>query len=1843
MAEKGEIHTGIEIPQLGEALQLGNPDKKIKGTKLYLTQAGVARIQALGGTYSGKKSLTSFTLFDQPTRTENQFDVISGKRLPRGEVGRDSAVVLLQAPGASIKEPVTSRIVGDKISLEHTWGVRIVNDNGEHVDIPIDELTTENPRKKTTPTGTKKPDITQQQPSSDLPYPDETSGLGHEENPPGVFPVEAKKPTTEEQPWQYNSGIDDEDRTEHPPGGLSLTPTEPKNTTESPDYNSGINNPNDPTDKSENPPGGLPLHPTEPPVSVEPIKPGEPPTTSEPPKPVEPPVEPPTPVEPPNPIEPPKPVEPPKPIEPPTPVEPPNPVEPPKPPEQPPVEPPARGPDVIAAIGVSESELRTNEARNLARKHMEENQAPSLLSRMHALSKAAKDNGQNIWGRTRAELTAISQWWQDVRREGAFKHMIGSFHQLGKNIFKGNFFRDLYEDYYHQQYKKLLDAAGTSMAGEVVVNAVVQAEQHIFHGAKKPTLAQRLARDRVVFAEALNIIEAQKANGQLSPELLAARQAQRDAINSNADRYISDSERLIHTEAGEHLRILDSTDEKDKKILDAIRSRIRTFLTSNPPLSEEEFLKNLQEYFQSDEFKAYAASTASSSTDVNDPSYKADISKLTEMDYFATSMFEAAKAFRSELAQAQHDRSLEEFDAYLNDRIEKLQIRLGIAKPGARTREDQTRMEKIRAKLPGALLVNEPVVGTAVAAATCIIFRLAGTGAKIATKGVAAAALTGAANPLAAPISIAVGSAAAGSVAGVTEYHRLQSERKHHQHEREIGETFDQTGRRQAILEQSLLESLGGESFLRSATDLQKSVLGAIYTDPDNPTQLALTPANITEAIRVVADVRARIAISDRKDAPAVMISYSSDTALDKERTNLDFALAKAEEAVIAFLTDPNNEQTARSITQITGPITRQNILGFLQKATNTQEQMHNDTITKAQEVFKSLAKKEAWKKAGITFGISFITGEGLHELSDTLAEHTTTVLHPPAGPAHIPADGTAGYQLPESMTVNSSGDLVHIDPTTHQPDGVIIDDFSSHLDASGHITPEGLAEAAQHGYTLTVDHTEAIEPDTIFSGNTHDIVIENDHYTVPQELTIIDNPEGGHDLVIQAASPIHGTPINDIVISHNIDVDADGNIVDTDVLQDIDESPYLDISDQMQAVDSVNQQVLDSSQHFIDNAGVDHVAHINLPEDTHLDAAQNGTYTLVHDLPDGSHTTVVEGIHFDSHGAITNTDAVQQGLETYNSTHTDFHIHLGTPDTHDVTLVEKIPGADDTFKLNASEWDPQGGFWGYVERTLHDNGVDLNNPNADINAIKHILRGFEYNYVSDANGDGIPDNVTLINHGSGPIDRSIPFRSLYDGGKEINYPGLPSDPLGVDTQFELPKSLFSPESMQQIVADTDEAIRMYKEGVPLESMDRLHQILWRIGYSGMEKDVPGKDDIQFLMDHYGGAGEHEVTHTILNQTFTAETVSHSISGAVPQGGVNVVSFSATATTTSPSDPWTVVPGIPLPRTPLNKKIKPTTPPTPEPPEPPTPEPPKPPEYGYGYGYGYGYEHRGSGSNPQTPYIPTEEDRIKSTLPALLSAAYNKWNITTEEQQRINKLTWIEQYDWLQKQVNSHKEDNSDDQKSANTPPNPEAEPTDSIPLEELAHNLHVEIDQPGYDYSGTASEQDTPPPNNDISSSTITHLEMTESELMAFISDESSPIDPTQKADAIAKAQEFLSLSDLSEAEQHSGLKKAESTQLYKDLIEWLSTQRIIDLTQNDQSFDADPSRAIMIGAAKQILWEDTETPEVIQTANLLQRISNHFQQAYSLVDPSNPDKTYANLFVLWAAFDHIKNIKFK
>ncbi len=147
---------------------------------------------------------------------------------------------------------------------------------------------------------------------------------------------------------------------------------------------------------------------------------------------------------------------------------------------------------------------------------------------------------------------------------------------------------------------------------------------------------------------------------------------------------------------------------------------------------------------------------------------------------------------------------------------------------------------------------------------------------------------------------------------------------------------------------------------------------------------------------------------------------------------------------------------------------------------------------------------------------------------------------------------------------------------------------------------------------------------------------------------------------------------------------------------------------------------------------------------------------------------------------------------------------------------------------------------------------------------------------------------------------------------------------------------------MKQIVTDTDKAIELYKNGVPLDQMNRLHQILWKVGYSGMEKDIPGKDDILFLMDHYGGGAEHQIQQVIFNQSFSAETVSHTITGVMPQGA-KIVSYVASQQTTIPggNNWWDyLTPGVPLPREPLDKKIKPGTPPIPEPPGPPGPPEP---------------------------------------------------------------------------------------------------------------------------------------------------------------------------------------------------------------------------------------------------------------------------------------------------------------
>lgn len=1383
MAEKGEIHTGIEIPGIGEAVRLGNPSEKIQGTTLYLTQAAKNRISALRqqgvfstDQFSGHK-LNKIRLLDLPTRDTPIRDDITGATRRMGEVGQDSGILLLRASGvseAAQKEPVTSHNVEDKISLERVWGVRIVNDKGEHVDIPIEELTTENPRKKTTATGTKTPDSTQQKPpSSDLPYPDETSGLGHEENPTGWLP---------------------------------LVPIKPKNPTD------GL-----PLPHKETPPATDPPTQETPPVDITTIK------------------------------------------DPPPPPLPPMLMDP--PPQE---EPPQR---THALIGYSERGRILDSARKMAR-----------------------------------------EWMEEAQKKLSLKDFI-------RRITKHNLWKFWYEDQYEKSFTSLLEKTGSHLGEDLVAEIVEKARTDVETGKVKLTFRQRiasplLAKDRLIFSHAADLL----AN---DPRLADVRKAHEQASRATVTRFMDETGKLIHTKAGEHLHVLDSKDPNDTFILNAIRTRIQAFVT-DPTMTEEQFQKNMTQFFQSPDFLSHAP---------------ADVTSLAEMDYFASSLLDAAKQFRQELAQSRHEQGTQQLDEFIAGKMSQMTIILGVASTGARTKVELTQLEKMQRRLKGfgGLFVNETTLGTAVAASLLTLGNTAGL------------FKSSAANIIA---PVFGGSAVAGIFAGIAERQKLTAEGMSHRRSREVGNQYDSTigGRRQRILELSLLSDK--VSFLKSATDIRHDVLSSIFTDPEHPDTLRLSATSseddVKKAISALSDARARIAVSDDPTSPAIMVSYSSEMAVEAERTALDIAVAQSEKALTAFLTDPKNEQIARKALGVpTDPITADSTHTLLATAAGKQEETHKTTVAQAARAFGTAARNEAIKKGAMTFAVSFGLGTIMRGLSHALSEQVTTTTHPTGNELHLSPQGTSGYKLPEHFSVNGNADLVYTDPATGRA-SMVMDNFPSHLGANGDINAAGISEAAKNGFVFGVDHTEQLAS-TLFSGKTHELIIAGQTYTVPQELTIV-NPDGDAlgDIVIHA-SPINGQPVGDIIIAHNVGLTVDGHVIDHSVLDQINASQFLDVPPGTETVVTTAQHTLSNAQMFTDAMGGNHIAHVTLPDNVHLTAAADGTYTMTN----ANHDVIASGIKFQTNGEITNPNVLTRGIESYNNTHLTDQIHYNGPTQESFTILEKDPGLSGNFTMKASEWDPHGGYWTYVEKTLNNNGVTLKNPNADVNAIKHLLRGYEQN-IADANGDGIPENIRVISHDAA----KYPFQgfSLRDTihGPELNYPALPSNPLANDTEFTLPKSLFSLDAMKQIVTDTDKAIELYKNGVPLDQMDRLHQILWKVGYSGMEKDIPGKDDILFLMDHYGGGTEHQIQQVIFNQSFSAETVSHTITGVMPQGA-QIVSYVASQQTTVPggNNWWDyLTPGVPLPREPLDKKIKPGTPPIPEPPGP--PKPPIPFYFGYG-------------------------------------------------------------------------------------------------------------------------------------------------------------------------------------------------------------------------------------------------------------------------------------------------------
>lgn len=276
---------------------------------------------------------------------------------------------------------------------------------------------------------------------------------------------------------------------------------------------------------------------------------------------------------------------------------------------------------------------------------------------------------------------------------------------------------------------------------------------------------------------------------------------------------------------------------------------------------------------------------------------------------------------------------------------------------------------------------------------------------------------------------------------------------------------------------------------------------------------------------------------------------------------------------------------------------------------------------------------------------------------------------------------------------------------------------------------------------------------------------------------------------------------------------------------------------------------------HITDAQGVDHAVQAVLPEHTSLvvDTAHH-TWNLV----DAHHHILQHDILIDQNGQITNADALNTSQDAVSH-----HLHFeNTP----YTISGEGPSG--TIDFHVADWD-QRGFWGVVEDKL--GGQTFEYHNAATNAVKHALRGYELHFAADPATQHV-NNIDVV-----PPPGYVQNVQYHDTiwGHEVYYNTLPSG-----ATLHLPSSLFSDHSMITLGHAADDAARQYNDALAhgltgeqaLAGMDRLHQIAWKIGYSGMEKDIPTREELQYLMDNLGG-GTRDIYTGVITQTVGAGVV----------------------------------------------------------------------------------------------------------------------------------------------------------------------------------------------------------------------------------------------------------------------------------------------------------------------------------------------------------------------------------
>ena len=646
-------------------------------------------------------------------------------------------------------------------------------------------------------------------------------------------------------------------------------------------------------------------------------------------------------------------------------------------------------------------------------------------------------------------------------------------------IWKGNIAHELMEEHAYQFRKKQVDAAHMMLSDETFTLIGSRADQlydaDMTQLKKDNKIAYAWTKIKDYIADkiggyttsqtyAITIAGDMFTNGELTD--IEHYEQGLEAVRSRFEKDFLDADGVIRKNLGENLDILQSGDLRHQEIINGIKDLVHKYVNGD--------------------FKSKQELDAVISEFAKAQGIGADPKTTREAQLYASSLYQIANESK---ARIESGVGLNAIDEELN----KMEIRIGRAQMGEATQVVKTDTRKtvewlLQKNIAGTLVVNESVLGTAVAAAlSLVVLPRMGVTKILARTSFAAVG----------------GGAIAGAIAGLKENARMKHEWFQYMRQRETGGGSPEPGDKLRLW-------MAAREIKQVSIDELISRMTTAHKNEDEIQTLAY-----------LADAKARRAISARGGANVSLIQ--GGPAVDVGRANLDLSIDKLERDLQAkfgqTITDRLNILTdaqtrvlvqGRSVANLEDPLkialdaVKDNDIGVQKfrrqlgvwgKTTTKGETQGLDAALKD---IKTQIALEATRRGISSAVIGSAIGTILTDVPYVIAHHDQVwtniqhVLH--TGPmieTHI-ASGTQLASVPGIVPIPDAHGSLHIIQTIIPKNTSLINDPATHtytlMDINNHALIHGIA-INDHGQitngAILNTHPDAVAHGLHFGDNT--------------------------------------------------------------------------------------------------------------------------------------------------------------------------------------------------------------------------------------------------------------------------------------------------------------------------------------------------------------------------------------------------------------------------------------------------------------------------------------------------------------------------------------------------------------------------------------------------------------------------------------------------------------------------------------------------------------------------------------------------------------------------------------